>query len=345
MAVINLDVLTYAGDPSNVTDVEQMYGREAISPAQRRYRFVEGDICDRRLVDRIFRHEAVHPLRAVVHFAAESHVDRSIDNPSPCIATNVLGTQVLLEAARSAWGQLSPLDRSSSAQVFFHISTDEVYGPSSTEAAFAEDAPLRPTSPYAVSKAAADLLCQSYAKTYGLPVLIARLSNQYGPNQLPEKLVPKAISRLLASEPIPIYGDGEQRRSWSYVEDACFALEQLLTRNVDRGIYNVPGSCDRRNIDLIQEMIRIFDRLSRKPTSAALAQERVRFVTDPRGAAHDSEYCMDGSKTAAAIGWRPQTPPDEGLQRTISWYMDNEEWVRRSQQRLAAATSREAGQL
>ncbi len=337
MAVVNLDVLTYAGDPSNVSDVEQMYGSESGAPERRRYRFIQGDVRDRSLVDRLLRHEEGGSVRAIVHFAAESHVDRSIEDASPFIATNVLGTQVLLEAARSAWGRRAALDEGGDAPVFLHVSTDEIYGPPSGEEAFAEDAPLRPASPYAVSKASADLLCQSYAKTYGLPVRIARLSNQYGPNQLPEKLIPKAISSLLAGEPIPIYGEGEQRRCWSYVEDACRALDLLLTGGIDRGIYNIPGGSECRNIDLIREVIRIFDELSPENRPDVSEPERICFVPDPRGAAHDFGYRMDGRAIASAIGWRPTTSLDDGLRRTVSWYVAHVPWLRRALRRLSLA--------
>jgi dTDP-glucose 4,6-dehydratase len=336
-SVINLDKLTYAADPTNLMDVAEAHGHARQGTASARYRFVRGDIRDQKLIQRILRNAEPRPVSAIIHFAAETHVDRSIQDASPFIETNVLGTQILLEAARSAWVCRGAPESENPA--FLYVSTDEVYGPSDDEGVFSESTSLRPTSPYAVSKAAADLLCQSYRRAYRLPVLIARLSNQYGPNQLPEKLVPKAICDLLHGEPIPIYGRGEEKRSWLYVEDACLGLERVLCRGRNGEIYNVPGFCEQRNIDLVQEVSCLFDRMAlRDPTfaTAASPHERIQFVPDPRGAVHDSRYAMDGGKMAAELSWSPQTSLGEGLRRTIRWYSENRDWIDRALRRLAA---------
>jgi len=337
--VINLDKLTYAGDPSNLADVEQACGRRTDSSKPPRYRFVRGDICDRSLLARILEQEQ-GCVDTIVHFAAETHVDRSIERASPFIQTNIVGTQVLLEAVQAAWEARSSSDTPGAAGPrFLYVSTDEVYGPSVAGQTFKETSPLRPTSPYAASKASAELICQSYAQTYGIPVLIARLSNQYGPNQLPEKLIPKAISNLLSGQPIPIYGRGKERRTWTYVDDTCHALVQLLAGRIHQGIFNMPGLVERRNIDLIQQLIAIFDRLSQGAYVPPMGRERIRFVEDPRSTVHDSGYRMDATKAASAIGWDPQTSIQDGLQRTVTWYLSHREWLRRASQRLAAAAA------
>ena len=341
--VINLDKLTYAGDPANLEDVaeEHGHGRGDSSPA--RYRFVQGDICDHKLVQDILQRVDPSPVNAIVHFAAESHVDRSIEDASPFIETNVLGTQVLLEAARSSWAEhIDRREPGLTEVVFLYVSTDEVYGPLRHQGAFTESSPLRPTSPYAVSKTSADLLCQSYSNTYGLPVIIARSSNQYGPNQLPEKLVSKTICNLLRREPIPIYGRGEEIRNWLYVEDACLGLERVLCRGGIGEIYNLSGVCERRNIDLIHAMCGLFDELepgAPKTSRTGPSHDWIRFVPDPRRAVHDFRYATDGSKAEAELAWSPQTSLEEGLRRTIMWYAGHEEWIDRARLRASKGIS------
>lgn len=321
VAVTNVDKLTYAGNPGNLSDVVQAHGHNANALEYPRYRFVHGDICDRHLIGQLLEQEHVH---AIVHFAAETHVDRSIEDSTAFVRTNVLGTQILLEAARSAWESEVPVYGGRNRHHrFLYISTDEVYGPSLAVQKFSEASPLRPTSPYAASKASGDMLCQSYAATYSMPIVIARLSNQYGPNQLQEKLIPKAISSLMCGHSIPIYARGQEYRSWLFVEDACQALEQLLTQEIEHGAYNVPGFGERRNIDLIQEIVRTFDCQTRRVGSSHIGATRFHFVKNPRGAAHDVGYKMKGDKIESEIGWTPSTSIEEGLRRTISWYLRN----------------------
>lgn len=341
--VINLDKLTYAGDPANLADVTEAHGRARSDSSSARYRFVQGDICDRKLVQDILQRVDPSPVNAIVHFAAESHVDRSIEDASPFIETNVLGTQVLLEAARSSWAKhIDRREPRPTEGVFLYVSTDEVYGPLGHQGTFTESSPLRPTSPYAVSKASADLLCQSYSKAYGLPVIIARSSNQYGPNQLPEKLVSKTICNLLRGEPIPIYGRGEEIRNWLYVEDACLGLERVLCQGGIGEIYNLSGICERRNVDLIHAMRVLFDELALGDPQTSMTRpsyERIHFVPDPRGAVHDFRYATDGSKAEAELAWSPQTSLEEGLRRTIMWYAGHEEWIDRARLRASKKTS------
>lgn len=329
-AVVNMDKLTYAADPANLADVSDAHSQAGVDSSPARYRFIHGDVCDSQLLRDIVRDTGPASIRAIVHFAAETHVDRSIEDAGPFVETNVLGTQVLLEAARSAWTRRSSLRQAE--PVFLYVSTDEVYGPSGRRR-FDESSALRPTSPYAASKASADLLCQSYGRTYHLPVIVARLSNQYGPNQLPEKLIPKAISKLVAGESIPIYGRGEQKRSWLFVEDTCLALEQLICRGKTGEIYNIGGG-EERNLDLIRKLTRSFDQLVPTESASSPRRSRIRFVVDPRGAAHDSGYAMDGSKIEADLGWSARISLEEGLHRTVAWYLEHPDWLRCALRRL-----------
>jgi len=344
LTVINLDKLTYAGDPANLVDVTEAHDRAQNDSSSARYRFVQGDICDRKLVQDLLQRVDLSPVNAIVHFAAESHVDRSIEDAIPFIETNVLGTQVLLEAARSNWAKrIDRREPGLTELVFLYVSTDEVYGPLGHQGTFTESSPLQPTSPYAVSKTSADLLCQSYSNAYGLPVIIARSSNQYGPNQLPEKLVSKAICNLLHGEPIPIYGRGEEIRNWLYVEDACLGLERVLCQGGIGEIYNLSGVCERRNVDLIHAICCLFDESTlgaSKTSRTGPSHERIRFVPDPRGAVHDFRYATDGSKAETELAWSPQTSLEEGLLRTIRWYAEHGEWIDRARFRTSKKTSR-----
>jgi dTDP-glucose 4,6-dehydratase len=298
-AVINLDKLTYAGNLTNLRDVER----------DPRYKFVRGDIADRDLVDKIFARERPD---AVVNFAAESHVDRSILDASPFIETNIKGVQVLLEAARKY-----------RVERFLQVSTDEVYGSLGEEGCFSEESPLRPNSPYAASKAAADLLCRSYHKAYSVPVIITRSSNNYGPYQFPEKLIPLMIRNALLGKELPVYGEGKQVRDWLYVEDNCRAIALVLNHGRPGEVYNIGGGCERRNLEVVRLICRI---LKENPRTRHLEPE-IRFIKDPRGAAHDFRYALACSKIKQELGWEPEMDFEEGLRRTADWYLGNQAWV------------------
>lgn len=299
--IVNLDKLTYAGNLANLKDVQY----------DPRYKFIRGDIADRMLVDSLFREEK---FDAVVNFAAESHVDRSILDPSPFIETNIKGTQVLLEAARKY-----PVMK------FIQISTDEVYGSLGESGKFGEDSPLQPNSPYAASKAAADLLCRSYFKVYKVPVIITRSSNNYGPYQFPEKLIPLMIRNALLGKKLPVYGEGKQVRDWLYVEDNCRAIDLVLQRGKVGEIYNIGGECERRNIDVVTKICDIL--MEFFPENSPPFHTLITFIPDPRGAAHDFRYALDCTKIKEDLGWRPLVSFDEGLRRTVKWYIENQDWV------------------
>jgi len=286
-----LDKLTYAGDRSTLTEV---WGDP-------RLRFVEGDIADAALVGSL-----VEDVDAIVNFAAESHVDRSIAGPAVFVQTNVVGTQVLLEAARRA-----------GVGRFLQVSTDEVYGSLGPEGAFDEESPLRPSSPYAASKASADLLALAWGHTFGLPVIVTRCSNNYGPYQFPEKLLPVMIGRALADQPLPVYGDGRNIRDWIYVEDHCAALLAALDRGQPGRVYNIGARAERGNIDLVHEILDVLG----KPRSL------VRFVEDRPG--HDRRYAIDPRRAEAELGWRPRRGLAEGLRETIDWYVHHQAWSAR----------------
>ena len=316
--ITNLDKLTYAANLENLKDSED-------NP---RYRFVKGDITDRKLVDALFSGEyfAANSLspntqdltpNIVVNFAAESHVDRSILDASPFIETNIKGTQVLLETARTHWlGSKRPKTQDLRPNIFLQVSTDEVYG--STEAGkFIEQSPLSPNSPYAASKTAADLLCHAYWKTYQLPVVITRCSNNLGPFQFPEKLIPLAVTNALENKPIPIYGDGLNVRDWIYVEDHCRALDLALQKGEPGEIYNIGASNEKTNLELVHALLDIMD----KPKSL------MTFVADRPG--HDRRYALNASKITKELGWKPLYPFEKALAATVDWYVNNEHWWRR----------------
>lgn len=305
--VINLDKLTYAGNPANLKDVQ----------SDLRYQFVKGDIADRKLMDRLFKEEEVD---AILNFAAESHVDRSILDASPFIETNVKGTQALLEVARQY-----PLER------FIQISTDEVYGSLGETGKFMEESPLQPNSPYAASKAAADLLCWAYHKAYGLPIIITRSSNNYGPYQFPEKLIPLLIRNALNGKELPVYGEGTNVRDWLYVEDNCRAIDLVLQEGRIGEVYNIGGSCEKKNIEVVELICDVLEeKLRQSPrlrTHDSRLDELIEFIADPRGAAHDFRYALDCSKIKKELGWKPQHDFEEGLKRTIEWYLENQDWL------------------
>jgi dTDP-glucose 4,6-dehydratase len=307
--VVNLDKLTYAGNLDSLADVVD-------SPL---HVFVEGDIGDGPLLSRLLWE---HQPCGVVNFAAESHVDRSIDGPAAFVETNVVGTFRLLEAARRYWSDLAEPRRSEFR--FLHVSTDEVYGSLGPDGSFTEKTPYAPNSPYSASKAAADHFARAYHHTYGLPVLVTNCSNNYGPYQFPEKLIPLMILNAMEGRPLPVYGDGQQVRDWLYVEDHCRAIRAVLARGGPGEVYNIGGSCERTNLDVVTTIAEMVDRmggdLPHGPCSSL-----IRFVTDRPG--HDRRYAIDSSKIRKQLGWEPRQSFQSGLQRTVRWYVENRSWV------------------
>ncbi len=289
--LINLDALTYAGNPENLREFEN----------DPRYKFIHGRIEDVRTVKK-----ALRGVNRIVHFAAESHVDRSITDAQPFIQTNVAGTQVLLDACRQA-----TIDR------FIHVSTDEVYGSLGDKDRFTENTPVAPNSPYAASKAASDLLVRAAAKTHGLPAIIARCSNNYGPYQFPEKLIPLMITNALKDKPLPVYGDGLNVRDWIYVTDHCAALDTILHRGTAGETYNIGGESERQNIDVVKTILRLLGK----------SESLITFVDDRPG--HDRRYAMDIKKIKRQLKWSPAVTFEKGLELTLDWYRRNEKWWRR----------------
>jgi dTDP-glucose 4,6-dehydratase len=308
--VVNLDRLTYAG---NLDSLLPVVG----SPD---YVFIQGDICDRAAAGQIF---AAHEPQAVVHFAAESHVDRSIDGPAEFVRTNVVGTFSMLDAALEYWRRLAPPQRDTFR--FLHVSTDEVYGSLGATGRFSESSPYDPSSPYSASKAAADHLARAYHRTYGLPVLVTNCSNNYGPYQFPEKLIPLMILNALEGKPLPVYGDGRNVRDWLFVEDHCRALWHLLRNGSPGQTYNIGGNCERANLEVVERICHTVDEL-RAGLRHAPSTSLITFVKDRPG--HDRRYAVDCSKLTA-LGWRPRHDFDAGLRQTVQWYLDNTQWVSR----------------
>ena len=304
--VVNLDALTYAANLANVAPVSN----------SDRYSFEQADIRDRAALDRIF---ALHRPEAVMHLAAESHVDRSIDGPGDFIATNLTGTFNLLEAARGYW----TAEGRPEAFRFHHISTDEVYGSLGPEGLFTEDTPYAPNSPYSASKAGSDHLVRAWHETYGLPTVMTNCSNNYGPYHFPEKLIPVVILNALHGRPIPVYGQGLNVRDWLYVEDHAEALLAVVERGRVGRSYNIGGNAEARNIDLVRKLCGILDR--RRP-EAAPHDRLIAFVADRPG--HDLRYAIDASRIRDELGWRPSVTLDEGLERTVDWCLANEDWWR-----------------
>ena len=302
--VVNLDALTYAACLANVASV-------ADHP---NYVFVQVDICDASAVQSTFD---AHAPDVIMHLAAESHVDRSIDGPGAFIETNVTGTYNMLQAARSYWNAKGRPERFR----FHHISTDEVYGTLGDTGLFTEDTAYAPNSPYSASKAASDHLVRAWHETYGLPVVLSNCSNNYGPYHFPEKLIPVVILRALAGEPIPVYGNGENIRDWLYVEDHADALLTVLQRGALGRSYNIGGENEVRNIDLVAMICTVLDRL--KPGFAPYAQQ-ITFVQDRPG--HDLRYAIDPTRISTELGWRPSVTLKQGLEKTVQWYLDNEDW-------------------
>jgi len=304
--VVNLDAMTYAANEANVASVSN----------SNLYSFEKADIRDRAALDRIF---ALHNPDAVMHLAAESHVDRSIDGPSDFIETNITGTFNLLEAARAHWARQGK----PGSFRFHHISTDEVFGSLGPEGQFTEHTPYDPRSPYSASKAASDHLVRAWAETYGLPVVLTNCSNNYGPYHFPEKLIPVVILNALHGKPIPVYGKGENIRDWLYVEDHADALLLVLQKGQTGRSYNIGGENERRNIDLVRTICALLDEMAPKATPYA---DQITFVTDRPG--HDARYAIDPTRIREELGWRPSVTVEEGLRRTVRWYLDNESWWR-----------------
>ena len=302
--VVVLDALTYAACLDNLAPVS----------GSDKYRFVEGDICDRALLDQVL---GDHRPEAVMHLAAESHVDRSIDGPGAFIETNITGTYTLLEAARCYWRDSSKSD----SFRFHHISTDEVFGSLGKIGYFTEETSYAPNSPYAASKAASDHLVRAWHETYGLPVVLSNCSNNYGPYHFPEKLIPVIIINALAGKPLPIYGNGENVRDWLYVEDHADALLTVLTKGKIGRSYNIGGENEATNIDIVREICVILDRL--RPAARPYF-ELVNFVADRPG--HDLRYAIDPTRIRTELGWRPAITLTQGLEKTVRWYLDNEDW-------------------
>ena len=309
--LINLDKLTYAGNPQNLEEVRDRPG----------YHFVQGDIGDQDLISQILRD---HQPEAVVNFAAETHVDRSIDSSEPFFATNVHGTFHLLENVRRYWTSLAPAR--AAAFRFLHISTDEVYGSLAPEdPAFRETTPFAPNSPYAASKASSDHLVRAWHHTYGLPVLTVNCSNNYGPRQFPEKLIPLIILNALEGKPLPVYGDGQNVRDWLFVADHCAAIQAVLEKGRAGETYNIGGRCEVKNVDLVRRLCALLDRLA--PSGKGVSYDSlISFVKDRPG--HDRRYAIDCSKIQKELGWKPAETLDSGLEKTVRWYLENRPWAK-----------------
>ncbi len=302
--VINLDKLTYAGNLKNVTDIE----------SDSNYSFIKGDINDVKFIRELFDS---YPFDAVIHLAAESHVDRSISGPMEFIKTNITGTVNLLDAAKNSWAG------NNKSKLFYHISTDEVYGSLGREGLFSEKTAYDPRSPYSASKASSDHMVRAWHHTYGLPVVISNCSNNYGPNQFPEKLVPLVINNIRNGKNIPVYGRGENIRDWLYVEDHARAIDTVFHKGRIGETYNVGGNNEWKNIDLIKMLCGIMDKkLGRRQGTS---EKLITFVKDRAG--HDLRYAIDSSKITSELGWRPSVSFESGLERTVSWYLENKVWL------------------
>lgn len=302
--IYNLDALTYAGNLENLKDVEE----------KSNYHFIKGDITKADFINNLWKD---YSFEAVIHLAAESHVDRSISDPLSFVKTNVIGTMNLLNAAKINWGN------DFSGKVFYHISTDEVYGTLGENGLFSEDTPYDPNSPYSASKASSDHFVRAYGETYGLPYIISNCSNNYGPNQFPEKLIPLFINNIIKEKPLPVYGDGKYTRDWLFVIDHAVAIDLLLHKGAIKETFNIGGFNEWQNIELIQLLCTIMDRkLGRSQGESA---ELITFVKDRPG--HDKRYAIDASKINSELGWRPSVTFEEGIEETIDWYLKNEKWL------------------
>ncbi|MDR0419337.1 MAG: dTDP-glucose 4,6-dehydratase [Prevotellaceae bacterium] len=303
--IINLDKLTYAGNLENLSDIKN----------ESNYKFLKGDICDAKLLESLFKEEKIV---GIIHLAAESHVDRSISNPMEFIQTNIVGTVTLLNAAKHAW------DGNFEGKRFYHVSTDEVYGSLGNAGFFTEETRYDPHSPYSASKASSDHMVRAYHDTYKLPTVISNCSNNYGPNHFPEKLIPLAINNIKTGKPIPIYGKGENVRDWLYVEDHARAIDLIFHKGDVGETYNIGGHNEWKNIDLIKLLCSIMDKkLGRKEGDSA---KQIIYVTDRAG--HDLRYAIDASKIEKKLGWKPSVTFEQGLEKTVDWYLANDEWLR-----------------
>ena len=303
--IINLDLLTYAGNLENLKDIED----------KKNYTFIKGDICDKVLVNEIFKK---YEIDTVVNFAAESHVDRSIENPEIFLITNILGTQNLLENAKKYW-KLTPEDKYSreykDGVKYLQVSTDEVYGALGEEGMFTETTPLNPNSPYSSSKASADMLVRAYYETFGMPMNITRCSNNYGPYQFPEKLIPLMINNCENDKPLPVYGDGMQIRDWLHVKDHCIAIDTVLHKGTIGEVYNIGGNNEKANIDIVKLII----------STIGKSENLIEYVKDRPG--HDRRYAIDNTKITTQLGWSPSYTFEQGIAETIQWYLNNKNWL------------------
>ncbi len=303
--IISIDALTYAGNLGNLKDID----------SNPKYEFIKGDIRDRVKIEEIFKH---NEITSVVHFAAESHVDRSIEEPEIFLTTNIIGTQVLLDTAKKYW-KLNPTDKYcrayKSGVKFLQVSTDEVYGALGETGKFIETMPLMPNSPYSASKASADMIVRAYNETFGMPVNITRCSNNYGKYQFPEKLIPLMISNCLKEKELPVYGDGMQVRDWLHVSDHCSAIDTVLHKGKDGEVYNIGGNNEKANIEIVKLIIDTLEK----------SEELIRYVKDRPG--HDRRYAIDNTKITTELGWAPAYTFEQGLKETIEWYLDNNEWI------------------
>ena len=303
--IVNIDALTYAGNLENLGDVED----------HANYQFIKGDITDADFLRELF---ATHQFDRVIHLAAESHVDRSIEDPLVFVRTHLMGTATLLQAAKESWDKANYDGR-----LFYHVSTDEVFGSLGEQGFFVETTPYDPRSPYSASKAGSDHLVRAWHHTYGLPTVISNCSNNYGPYQFPEKLLPLFINNIKRVKPLPVYGKGINVRDWLFVEDHARAIDDILHRGRVGETYNIGGFNEYRNIDLVRLLCTIMDRKLSRP--AGTSENLITFVTDRAG--HDMRYAIDASKIQQELGWEPSVTFEEGLERTIDWYLDNEEWL------------------
>lgn len=311
MTVINVDKLTYAGNLESLAEARE----------HPRHLFEQVDICDREALERVFRE---HQPDAVMHLAAESHVDRSIAGPADFIDTNVVGTSILLEVSRAYWNEL-PGSRKPWFR-FHHVSTDEVYGDlEADDPPFSETTPYCPSSPYSASKAASDHLVRAWHRTYGLPIVVTNCSNNYGPYQFPEKLIPLMILNALDDKPLPVYGQGSNVRDWLYVEDHAEALRLVLAHGRNGRTYNIGGRSERSNLEVVNSLCELLDQLRPRPQGEY--SDLIRFVTDRPG--HDQRYAIDDTRISSELGWRPAESMKSGLEKTVRWYLNHQEWVAR----------------
>jgi dTDP-glucose 4,6-dehydratase len=308
-AVLNVDKLTYAGNLGTLKPVQ----------SNPKHIFSRADICDRAAMDALL---SQHKPRAILHFAAESHVDRSIHGPAEFVQTNVVGTFTLLEVALAYWKTLADADQATFR--FLHVSTDEVFGSLGThDAPFSETTPYAPNSPYSATKAASDHMVRAYRHTYGLPVVTTNCSNNYGPYQFPEKLIPLVIANALSGKPLPVYGDGQNIRDWLYVGDHCAAIREVLAHGRPGETYNVGGWNEKSNLDVVHAVCDLLDRLKTKPSGSY--RDQITFVTDRPG--HDRRYAIDARKLERELGWKPAETFETGIEKTVHWYLNNQAWV------------------